>query len=211
MEILAKGSPVALGDALAIERLKFTAARLAEAASRKPEFDRTREYASGLADSLWPRLGYVCEPAQSTEIERIFGKAIATAVTGEANETAAPTQKAPAATGSGTEQFRFDTCTVTLTVTLLPANETGERRAVVGVRTHELAPSITCRLVGRDSLATDLAAAVGEALERCRTDLPLRAADELRKTSKTKKSTKRAKGEKPADALFAENGRPENV
>lgn len=277
MELLAKGSRVALDDAAAMDNLRFTAARLAEAAARRPDYRPDREYASELARSLWPRLGYVCNPAQRTEIETVFGHAVECAVAGDAppdsNPPAAPSEavntdpddddlpgpspaeeEAPGTTSSddgpqavteyqtnnnitnfgaatadqpaaapttaaaadGTvtatteaEPYRFDTCTVTLTVTLLPASgDARARRAVIGVRTHESAPAITCRLVrcggvgGDDAMADDISAAIGEAIAQCRADMPLRAAEAMRKASKSQAGAKKS-SKKSRDAYAA--------
>jgi len=62
----------------------------------------------------------------------------------EVSQTAQDEKSAPGAaiTLSDKEPYRWDDCTVTATIQLLPV-ETGVRRAVLSVRTHEFAPQFS--------------------------------------------------------------------
>lgn len=78
------------------------------------------------------------------------------------------------------EPYRWDDCTVTATIQLLPV-ETEIRRAVISVRTHDFAPQISViELVGA-ATPENIAPALQRAFERYQTDLPVKVMDKMKR------------------------------
>ena len=90
------------------------------------------------------------------------------------------------------EPYQFDKCTVTATIQLLPT-DTGIRKAVLSVRTHDFPPQISVREFTGEANSANLLSALEEAFEKYKTDLPVKVMDKLRreKDSTRKKSSKR--------------------
>jgi hypothetical protein len=93
------------------------------------------------------------------------------------------------------EPYRWDDCTVTATIQLLPV-ETEIRRAIISVRTHDFAPHISVvELIGAAaSTPENLAPALKKAFERYQTDLPVKVMDKMKreKSAGKKHQTKTA-------------------
>lgn len=96
------------------------------------------------------------------------------------------------------EPYRWDDCTVTATVQLLPV-EAGIRRAVLSVRTHEFAPQISVVELN-DALATpeNFMPALEKAFEKYKADLPVKVMDKMKrgKTAGKKQQSKTAQDAK---------------
>ena len=88
------------------------------------------------------------------------------------------------------EPYRFDDCTVTATIQLLPV-EDGIRRVVLSVRTHEFAPQISVvELNGAAATPESFMPALASAFEKYKTDLPVKVMDKMkREKSVGKKQT----------------------
>lgn len=84
------------------------------------------------------------------------------------------------------EPYRFDDCTVTAMVQLLPADG-GKRRAVVSVRTHDFAPQISVIELEGAAMPEKLAPALFAAFERYKTDLPVKVMDKMKREKTTGK------------------------
>ena len=78
------------------------------------------------------------------------------------------------------EPYNFDSCTVTAVVQLLPQND-GVRKCVVSVRSHDFAPQISVSELSAAEINGDAKRSLGEALGRYRTELPLLAAEKIKK------------------------------
>lgn len=96
------------------------------------------------------------------------------------------------------EPYNFDSCAVTAVVQLLPEAD-GVRKCVVSVRTHDFTPRVTIVDVPAADGLPQISAALGQAFEQYRNELPARAADKVNKekpaAKKGSKST--AKTTKP--------------
>lgn len=78
------------------------------------------------------------------------------------------------------EPYRFDDCTVTATIQLLPA-ETGKRKVVLSVRTHDFSPQISVvELVGA-ATPEKFAPALAEIFEKYKADLPVKVMDKMKR------------------------------
>lgn len=84
------------------------------------------------------------------------------------------------------EPYRFDDCTVTAMVQLLPTDD-GKRRAVVSVRTHDFAPQISVIELEGEAMPEKLAPALFAAFERYKTDLPVKVMDKMKREKTTGK------------------------
>jgi hypothetical protein len=86
------------------------------------------------------------------------------------------------------EPYQFDKCTVTATIQLLPT-ETGIRRVVLSVRTHDFAPQISVvELTGEANPERLLLSALRSAFEKYKSDLPIKVINKLKEEkSKVKK------------------------
>ncbi len=79
------------------------------------------------------------------------------------------------------EPYRWDDCTVTVTVQLLPI-EAGIRRAVLSVRTHDFAPQISVvELNGAATAPENFMPALEKAFEKYKTDLPVKVMDKMKR------------------------------
>lgn len=84
------------------------------------------------------------------------------------------------------EPYRFDDCTVTAMVQLLPTDG-GKRRAVVSVRTHDFAPQISVVELEVAAMPEKLAPALLAAFERYKTDLPVKVMEKMKRDKTTGK------------------------
>ena len=79
------------------------------------------------------------------------------------------------------EPYRWDDCTVTATVQLLPV-ENGIRRAVISVRTHDFAPQISVvELNGATATPENFMPSLEKAFEKYKTDLPVKVMDKMKR------------------------------
>lgn len=100
------------------------------------------------------------------------------------------------------EPYKWDKCTVTATIQLFPA-DSGKRRAVLSVRTHDFPPQISVREFMGEANSANLLPALEEAFEKYKTDLPVKVMDKLKKekdSTRKKSSKKSAKTETKDDA-----------
>ena len=95
------------------------------------------------------------------------------------------------------EPYQFDKCTVTATIQLLPA-DSGNRRAVLSVRTHDFPPQISVREFTGEANSANLFSALDEAFEKYKTDLPVKVMNKLRRE---KDSTRKKSSKKPAKTV----------
>lgn len=84
------------------------------------------------------------------------------------------------------EPYRWDDCTVTAMVQLLPTDG-GKRRAVVSVRTHDFAPQISVIEFEGAATPDKLAPMLSAAFERYKTDLPVKVMDKMKREKTTSK------------------------
>lgn len=105
---------------------------------------------------------------------------------------------------SENEPFRFESCTVTLVMQLL-AVEDGYRKSIVSVRTHDFTPHIEIASVNENLPAGELAAMISSAVDKYRNELPVRAADKLKRQAAAgkKASAKPAASPNPSDQKAA--------
>lgn len=82
------------------------------------------------------------------------------------------------------EPYKWDKCTVTATIQLLPA-DTEKRRAVLSVRTHDFPPQISVHEFAGEAKPEQLLPALEKAFEKYQADLPLKVMDKLKKEKKT--------------------------
>lgn len=92
------------------------------------------------------------------------------------------------------EPYRWEKCTVTATIQLLPTTEDSEaakRKVVLSVRTHDFAPQFSVvELSGDgDSILSELLPALRESLEKYKTDLPLKVMDKMKKEKSAPKKS----------------------
>ncbi|HEX8638829.1 MAG TPA: hypothetical protein VF692_12250, partial [Pyrinomonadaceae bacterium] len=92
------------------------------------------------------------------------------------------------------EPYRWDKCTVTATIQLLPTSESSaSRKAVLSVRTHDFAPQISMITLSGSDLPAALLPELEKVLVRYRSDLPAKVMDKLKKEkSSPKKQVKSA-------------------
>lgn len=110
------------------------------------------------------------------------------------------------------EPYQFDKCTVTATIQLLPA-DSGNRRAVLSVRTHDFPPQISVREFTGEANSANLLSALDEAFEKYKTDLPVKVMDKLKKEAggvKKNSRKKSVKSEKPEAKEVAPNTSADN-
>ena len=100
----------------------------------------------------------------------------------EVSQTANDEKSATGAaiTLSDKEPYRWDDCTVTATIQLLPV-ETGIRRAVVSVRTHDFAPQISVTELAGAATPEHILPALERAFEKYKTDLPVKVMDKMKR------------------------------
>lgn len=78
------------------------------------------------------------------------------------------------------EPYNLDACTVTAVIQVLPENS-GLRKCVVSLRTHDFAPMVAVSEAGAGELIPHISAALRDAFEQYRIDLPAKAAEKLKK------------------------------
>lgn len=100
-----------------------------------------------------------------------------------------------AITLSEKEPYRFDDCTVTATIQLLPS-ETGIRRAVLSVRTHDFGPQISVVALNGSATPEQISSELEKAFDKYKTDLPVKVMDKM----KREKSAGKKQQSKPAVA-----------
>ena len=88
------------------------------------------------------------------------------------------------------EPYKWDKCTVTATIQLLPA-ETEKRRVVLSVRTHDFPPQISVHEFAGEAKTEQMLPALEQAFEKYQADLPLKVMDKLKKEKKTAKKQSR--------------------
>lgn len=86
------------------------------------------------------------------------------------------------------EPYNFDGCTVTAVVQLLPEIE-GVRKCVVSVRTHDFSPRVVVADVEMADPVSQIAAAMKPMFEQYRNELPVMAAEKLKKEKPVSKKT----------------------
>lgn len=89
------------------------------------------------------------------------------------------------------EPYRWDDCTVTATIQLLPVESGGVRRAVLGIRTHDFAPQISVIELADAAKPEDILPALEKAFEKYKADLPVKVMDKMKreKTGDKKRPT----------------------
>jgi hypothetical protein len=99
----------------------------------------------------------------------------------------------------GKEPYNFDSCTVTAVIQLLPENA-GRRKCIVSIRTHDFTPQIAISELRTGQMLQDIFGALDDAFEQYRTDLPIRAADKIKKEkpANTNRSAKSNSSPKPS-------------
>lgn len=78
------------------------------------------------------------------------------------------------------EPYNLEACTVTAVIQVLPENS-GSRKCVVSLRTHDFAPMFAVSEAGAGEIIPHISAALSDALDRYRIDLPAKAAEKLKK------------------------------
>ena len=104
---------------------------------------------------------------------------------------------------SDKEPYRWDDCTVTATVQLLPV-ESGIRRAVISVRTHDFAPQISVvELNGTLATPENFMPSLEKAFEKYKTDLPVKVMDKMKreKSAGKKQQSKTAQDAKTGSSV----------
>ena len=101
------------------------------------------------------------------------------------------------------EPYRWEGCTVTATIQLLPA-EVGRRRVVLSVRTHDFAPQISMAEIGEGAVPEQILPALAAAFEKYKTDLPVKVMDKLKRDrSGVKKQVPQTTVEQKTEAATA--------
>ena len=104
---------------------------------------------------------------------------------------------------SDKEPYRWDDCTVTATVQLLPV-ESGIRRVVISVRTHDFAPQISVvELNGATASPENFMPSLEKAFEKYKTDLPVKVMDKMKreKSAGKKQQSKTAQDAKTGSSV----------
>lgn len=100
------------------------------------------------------------------------------------------------------EPYNLEACTVTAVIQLLPESS-GFRKCVVSLRTHDFAPMVAVSESGAAEIIPHISAALSEAFERYRLDLPAKAAERLKKEKPAAKKQSKP-GSKAAKATTAQ-------
>lgn len=82
------------------------------------------------------------------------------------------------------EPYRWEKCTVTAMIQLLPADdfEESKRKAVLSVRTHDFAPQFSIvELVNGEAILSELLPALENSFEKYKAGLPLKVMDKMKK------------------------------
>lgn len=96
------------------------------------------------------------------------------------------------------EPYNLEACTITAVIQVLPENS-GRRKCVASLRTHDFAPMVAVIEAGADDVIPHISAALSEVLERYRSDLPAKAAEKLKKEKPAAKKQSKS-GSKAAKA-----------
>ena len=149
--------------------------------SAQPEITATAEASVKEAATDHP---VVVEPSASSDVAAEEGQPdVAESVESEPIESIVLAEKEP---------YNLEACTVTAVIQVLPESS-GIRNCVVSLRTHDFAPLVAVSQAGAGEIIPHISAALSEALERYRNELPARAADKVKK-------------EKPAARKLAKSG-----
>ncbi|MGD9563097.1 MAG: hypothetical protein AB7P09_15155 [Pyrinomonadaceae bacterium] len=112
------------------------------------------------------------EPSASSDVAANEGQPdVAESVESESIESVVLAEKEP---------YNLDACTVTAVIQMLPENS-GSRKCIVSMRTHDFAPMVAVSEVGGGEIIPHISAALSDALEQYRIDLPAKAAEKLKK------------------------------
>ena len=103
------------------------------------------------------------------------------------------------------EPYNFDSCTITAVVQILPEN-TGFRKCVVSVRSHDFAPQIIISDLANAGIAEDIKRNLETAFAQYRTSLPILAAEKIKK----EKPASKKRVSKPAEKGKATNAKTES-
>lgn len=80
------------------------------------------------------------------------------------------------------EPYQFNKCTVTATIQLLPVIEnSGSRKAVLSVKTHDFAPQYSLVEVSTNELTASLSLEIEKVLAKYQADLPFKVMDKMKK------------------------------
>jgi hypothetical protein len=96
------------------------------------------------------------------------------------------------------EPYNLEACTVTAVIQVLPENS-GSRKCVVSLRTHDFAPVFAVSEAGAGEIVPHISAALSDALAQYRIDLPAKAAEKLKKEKPAAKKQAKS-GSKSAKA-----------
>jgi len=101
------------------------------------------------------------------------------------------------------EPYNLDACTVTAVIQVLPENS-GLRKCVLSLRTHDFAPKVAVSEAGAGELIPHISAALRDAFEQYRNDLPAKAAEKLKKEKPAAKKQAKS-GSKSAKAAAVQS------
>lgn len=145
------------------------------------------------------------DEATSDEIKTVESESESVVDTTETSESAPPVEKHNENNQATTkvpgaivlpekEPYRWEKCTVTATIQLLPTADDSDagatkRRAVLSVRTHDFAPQFAVVELNGDgnSILKELLPALEQSFEKYKTDLPLNVMDKMKKEKSTPK------------------------
>ena len=135
------------------------------------------------------------EPSASSDVAANEGQPdVAESVESEPIESIVLAEKEP---------YNLEACTVTAVIQVLPESS-GIRNCVVSLRTHDFAPLVAVSQAGAGEIIPHISAALRDALEQYRIDLPAKAAENLKKEKPA--SRKQAKsGSKSAKATTVQS------
>lgn len=163
-----------------------------------PELEWAQSFESLNGEAVETR---IIEPESDKTIEskQITETSVAdVSKTGKAEKSAIGT-----ITLSEKEPYRWDDCTVTATIQLLPV-EAGIRRAVLSVRTHDFAPQISVvELNGATATPENFMPSLEKAFEKYKTDLPVKVMDKMKreKSAGKKQQSKTAQEAKTGSSV----------
>lgn len=100
------------------------------------------------------------------------------------------------------EPYNLEACTVTAVIQVLPESS-GCRKCVVSLRTHDFAPMVVVSEARAGEVIPHISAALSDALDRYRIDLPSKAAEKLKKEKPAAKKQSKP-GSKAAKATTAQ-------
>lgn len=94
------------------------------------------------------------------------------------------------------EPYNLDACTVTAVIQVLPENS-GSRKCVVSLRTHDFAPVVAVSEAGSAEVIRHISAALCNIFEQYRSDLPAKAAEKLKKEKPAAKKQSKSGAKAP--------------